>query len=288
MIISGSGTSWTAIKAPVPPGTAELADPGGAGIACYLPSDCVATGAYIDKSDVHHGLLLIESGKSWAATLAPLPANAATYSGALGQMVSLGDIECPSSSVCVAAGSYTDLAGDSQGLLVTRVRGRWIALQAPAPPGVDASGGTALDSVACPSASMCVITGSYTDSDGHAHAMLVTGSQDTWSAVKVPPPPGAEAADQSNVGAIACPSAVACVATGSYTDGQGHEHWILVNGSREVWAAHEIQMPPAKTVMATDPPGGLDSVACISLDECAAVGSYSDSSRNEHPILINP
>jgi hypothetical protein len=294
MIVTGSGSSWTAIKAPVPPDAAELADPTN-GIACSLLSVCVATGAYIDKSDRHHGLLLIGSGKSWAAVRTPLPADAATYSGALGQFVSLGNIACPSASACVAVGTYTDIEGQTEGLLVTGSGKTWASVRTAVPPGADAAGGTGLSSVTCPTPARCVATGDYTDSYGHSHEMLVTGSGTAWKAVEARLPQGADASSPSSLGDIVCSSVTNCAAVGHYTDARGFDHWMLVTGSGMSWTSREVPMPPGANALnaahfnfQASLLGGFDSVACFTPSKCVATGRYGDPSTNDHPLLMTP
>jgi hypothetical protein len=166
LLLTGSGTSWTAAEAPLPAGAA--ADPGASlgSVACPSASSCVAAGIYTDPSGNWHVLLLTGSGTSWTATEAPLPAGAA---GA-----SLGSVACPSASSCVAAGSSTDSSGSNQEpLLVTGSGTSWAAAEASLPGGAGSSAD--LGSVACPSASFCVAVGGYTDSSGNRQGLLVSG-----------------------------------------------------------------------------------------------------------------
>ena len=78
LLVTGSGTSWTAAEAPLPANAAADPDaffPGS--VACASASSCVATGFYTDSSGNIQGLLVTGSGTSWTAAEAPLPANAA-------------------------------------------------------------------------------------------------------------------------------------------------------------------------------------------------------------------
>ena len=114
MLVTGSGTSWTATEAPLPENAS--ADPviGTLGsVACPSASSCVAAGTYDDSSSLE-GLLVTGLGTSWTATEAPLPENASASPNA-----ALNSVACPSASSCVADGTYEDSSGVEQGLLVT-------------------------------------------------------------------------------------------------------------------------------------------------------------------------
>ena len=162
MLVTGSGTSWTATEAPLPENAS--ADPviGTLGsVACPSASSCVAAGTYDDSSGNRQGLLVTGSGTSWTATEAPLPENAAASPYA-----ALDSVACPSASTCVAAGTYEDSSGNEQVLLVTGSGTSWTAAEAPLPANAGPDPVDTLGSVACPSASSCVVTGTYEDSSG--------------------------------------------------------------------------------------------------------------------------
>ena len=225
LLVTGSGTSWTAAEAPLPANAA--ADPvvSLTSVACPSASSCVAAGFYTDSSGGQHGLLVTGSGTSWTAAEAPLPANAATDPDA-----ALTSVACPSASSCVAAGAYTDSSGNAQGLLVTGSGTSWTAAEAPLPANAAADRAVFLGSVACPSASSCVAAGYYTDSSGNWQGLLVTGSGTSWTAAEAPSPANAAADPSAVLGSVACASASSCVTAGLYTDssGNGRGCWLPV------------------------------------------------------------
>ena len=166
----------------------------------------------------------------WTATEAPLPAGAA----GLGPGGGLGSVACPSASSCVATGGYSDSSGNKQSLLLTGSGTSWTAAEAPLP--ADADVGTDpepepdLNSVACPSASSCVVAGLYTDeSSASLQGLLLTGSGTSWTATETPLPAGADPG--AGLWSVACPSASSCVAVGSYTDSSGNGQGLLVSGT---------------------------------------------------------
>lgn len=106
---------------------------------------------------------------------APLPGNAATpYPGP-----ELDAVACASTSVCTAAGSYIDSAGNYQGLMLTGLRGTWTAAEAPLPANSIGRYPPYLAGVACPSTSACIAVGTYSDTADNSQGLLITGSRHT-------------------------------------------------------------------------------------------------------------
>jgi hypothetical protein len=116
LLVTGSGTSWTAIKAPLPADAAANQAAILYSVACPSTTSCVATGVYYDSSNHWQGLLVTGFGTSWTATQAPLPADAAAD-----PVVSLNAVACPSTNSGTAAGEYEFSPGNTgtEGLLVT-------------------------------------------------------------------------------------------------------------------------------------------------------------------------
>src|SRR5262249_50691193 len=158
---------------------------------CPSTTACAAAGSYTDSSGHDEGMLLTGSGSSWAATEAPLPADADTQ-----PYVYLPSISCASATACTAAGFYYSTHG-YRGLLVTRSGTGWTGIPAPLPADAATNPTNAqLDtgqSVSCPSAAACAAIGYYIDSSGYYQGLLLTGSGTTWTAVKAPMPPDAAA-----------------------------------------------------------------------------------------------
>jgi hypothetical protein len=217
MLVTLRGTSWKAIRAPLPAGAtvpgAELS-----AVACPAPASCVAAGAY--SADTA-GFLVSSTGASWAATATPLPAQAAADPA-----TSFPSIACQQRT-CVATGAYTDSSGSRQGLIVSDHGGVMTAITAPLPKGAapaQGSPGARLASVACPSATGCVAVGEYTDTSGDAQTLVLTGAGSAWTTVRAPVPANARTVGSQAQGAlappallfVACPAATACVTVGTY------------------------------------------------------------------------
>ena len=119
----------------------------------------------------------------WRATMARLPANAAT---GIRQFVNLVAISCASPGNCSAIGTYTGGKGDQEGLLLTEKGGVWAkgveaVLPADANPPAD-DPFVRLTSISCPSAGNCTAVGAYNSYSG----LLLTEKNGHWA-------PGVEA-----------------------------------------------------------------------------------------------
>jgi Big-like domain-containing protein len=155
--------------------------------------------------------------------------------------------------------------------------GQAVAIQAPT--GARTAPNAILNGIACPAANQCVAVGSYVDSAGIKQAMVVT--QDTngdWrQAVEVTAP--AEPASGpygASLASVACTSADACIAVGSYTDSSGNllpmETTEANNGS---WNNATEVLPPAEPSSGAQE-ASLTSVGCpgAGSGSCVAVGYY--------------
>jgi hypothetical protein len=233
LLLAGSNTAWTPTEAPLP---ANASTPGFVGldaVACPSDAACMAVGGYYDSSGNTQGMLLTGSGSSWTAAQAPLPADASTGDPS----VALVSVTCPSSSSCVAVGSYDGSTTDDHlGLILTGWGSSWTAIESPAPSNTATPQGTGLSAVTCASATACVATGQYTDSTTNQYAFLVTGAGSSWTAAIAPLPSNAGAIDTGGGGdadqitALACASATACYGVGTYWDGSTNWDAAILSG----------------------------------------------------------
>jgi hypothetical protein len=233
LLLTDSGGSWTAAQAPVPANYAD--DAGLDGVSCLSASQCVAVGSYEDTSGDYVGLLLTDSGGSWTAAQAPLPANATSP-----DEVSLTGVSCSSASQCVAVGTYEGNA-EYEGLLLTDSGGSWTAAQAPLPANAETtannSGSGAYPfGVSCSSASQCVAVGYYEDTASYWDGLVLTDSGGSWTAAQAPVPANADInASYSKTNAlvtgVSCPSASQCVAVGYYPLTPNENGGLLLTGA---------------------------------------------------------
>src|SRR5262249_24022847 len=160
--------------------------------------------------------------------------------------VYLNAIACPSATICVAAGTYTDNAGEPKVLLVTDAGSgtSWTAAGVPLPADAGTSPGLSVQALTCPSATSCVATGYYTDSASHYHALLVTGFGTSWTVTEAPVPANAASHPDPTLSAVACSSETSCVAVGGYyTPQSASPVGLLVTGSGTSWTATEAPLP---------------------------------------------
>ncbi|HTT53710.1 MAG TPA: hypothetical protein VMH35_20130 [Streptosporangiaceae bacterium] len=240
-----------------------------AGVACPTVLECVAGGYYYDSSDTFRGLLLTGHGSSWTAAQAAVPAGAATRPQPI-----ISGVACPSAGECVAVGSYQDSSGNSQGLLLTGHGSSWTAARAPVPPGAAGNSGVTITEIACPSAGECVAVGFWVDSSLNSHLFLLTMRGSSWTAATAPLPAGASASYGAGVSVLACPSATACTAAGSYNDSSGTAHLFLLTMGGSSWTAATTALPAGAPAI---PYIFIEGIACRSAAVCIATGWYGDA-----------
>jgi Kelch motif protein/galactose oxidase-like protein len=213
---------------------------------------------------------------------APLPSGAATSN----QFVGVASVSCTSAGNCVAVGNYDDTTPHQQGLLLTETNGTWAAAKAPLPAGAGsgvAAPGVFLTSVSCFSLGNCAAVGSYIDTSNHQQGLLLTDSGGAWSAVKAVLPAGAATDPAVDMSSVSCSDAGNCVAAGSYFDSSNHLQSALFTESGFSWGQGVEVQPPAA---AANPIVSVNSVSCSPVGDCAAVGSYQDSSNDVQGLLL--
>ncbi len=277
-LLTGSGGSWTAAEAPMPPPAIVSSGPyaggnGLSGISCPSASQCVAVGSHTDEltgGAVTPELLTGSSG-SWTASKAPLPADdTGPYAGG-----TLTGVSCPSASQCVAVGS------SGEGLL-TDSDGTWTAAEPPLPANASTDGADPeLGGVSCSSASQCVAVGGYlqegmqTDASGAGEGLLLTDSDGTWTAAEAPLPANAATTFSSvKLYGVSCSSASQCIVVGSYEDASQNRHGLILTRSGTSWTAAEAPVPADALTTGTEAGAGLQGISCSAASQCVAVGWY--------------
>jgi hypothetical protein len=296
LLLNETGGTWApGIEATLPPSNQFGPPfPDVRSVSCASAGDCSAVGSYGDPSGNRQGLLLNETGGTWAPGIeATLPANAASNSGA-----SLSLVSCPSAGNCSAVGTYLDSAEHPQVLLLTETGGTWAAgVEGTLP--ANAGSVRGVSSVSCASAGNCSAVGTYADSSGIQHALLLNETGGAWApGMEAPLPANAAPAPLPPRGAItpvvaldfvSCPSAGSCSAVGTYADSSGQQQGLLLTETGGVWAPGvEATLPAnAGSPSAFVPSGvGLGSVSCASAGNCSAVGTYPDSSGHGQGLLV--
>jgi len=276
-----SGGHWGILEAPLPSDAATGASAGAflKSVDCTSASSCTAVGSYRNTGGSEVGFIDTLVSGHWSSQVAPQPA------GAAGSTVTvLESVSCPSVGACAAGGFYENASSHFEGdLLSQSANGSWTAQDAPLP--ADAAIGTSAESligntnvapqaVSCGPTS-CEAVGLYVDTSGKGRGLLERLSGGAWSATESPQPPNAapESDQDTQLTAASC-TFDGCVATGLYQDAAMGQRALIdtVNAAGVATATEGPQ--PSDAATGSSVHAALDAVSCLSLNQCAAVGSY--------------
>ncbi|HTX00802.1 MAG TPA: hypothetical protein VMD59_18620, partial [Acidimicrobiales bacterium] len=277
LLLTDSSGSWSAAEAPYPSGAPSSSSAELEGESCPSATACVAVGYYLDSSSHDQPLLLTGSSGSWSAALGPLPSGASANPAAI-----VSDVSCASSTACVAAGTYHDSSGNTQGMLLADSSGSWSASEAPLPSGASSNPSFVTTQLACASSSSCALAGSYASASG-AQGLLLADSSGSWSAASAPEPSGAAPSPSGALKAVACSGATSCVAVGDYQDSAGNMQGLLASESAGSWSATEAPVPSGA---AADPEVVLTMLACPATTSCVALGTYQTSGGSTLGVIL--
>jgi hypothetical protein len=255
-------------------------------VSCPAAGECTAVGEYLDRSQHFQGLLLRERSGTWARGVeARLPANASSF-----PLVMLSSVSCASAGNCTAVGSYeANSSTQARGLLLDERSGKWArGVEARLPANADSKPpfeDVHLTSVSCASAGSCAAVGYYPNRSGDYRALLLDESSGKWArGIKAPLPANAASNHISFVQSVSCPSAGNCAAVGNYNACPICSQGLLLRERSGKWRAVEATLPANA---ATNPEVVLSSVSCPSAGNCAAVGTYLDSSNQTEGLLLD-
>jgi hypothetical protein len=285
LLLTKSGSKWTAAQAPLPAGAAADPDATLESIHCFSPSVCAAIGSYTDSSGNPQWMLLTTSGSSWTAAEAPVPPGAASD-----PLTALSAVSCASPTSCLAVGSYVDSANDIEGLLITGFGTQWAATQAPLPSNAATDPGTEPEAVTCTGSTRgCVAVGTY-DTPGSpevVEGLLLTGSGSSWTATEAPLPANASTTrPHAQLQAVRCQSSSSCTVAGSYMTPPSPRgtYGMLVTGSGTSWAAAQAPLPA--NARQTNPNVWLTADACGGITACTAAGEYDKTGGMSAAMLV--
>ncbi len=255
LIATLSGTTWSAIAAPLPEGVTPTNTgfpPVVTGVSCISATICTAVGTYYDGLGKMHGLLEMLSNGSWIAATAPEPGDAGT--GSL-QSALLSQVDCPTASACTAVGFYRNTAGNSAGLIESWNGTTWTATTAPAPAG---NLSAQLGAVSCPTPNFCVTVGQYEDSNSRNWGLLDTLSGGTWTGGAAPEPTAVpESGQYAFLWEVNCPTPAFCLVAGEYDNASSNTTATVITYSAGSWSAAAAPVPSNVTNYFRGPHGGL-------------------------------
>jgi hypothetical protein len=198
------------------------------------------------------------AGAAWTAQHVPMPAG--------GQNANAIAVSCPSASDCVLVGGY-GTASASPPLAEGWTGHAWTVESVPVPAG---GLNTSLVAVSCVSATQCMAVGGYIHGTGLGTQSQLSEQRagGTWTAQTTFPLPAGGTG--GSLFGVSCVTASSCTAVGTYSTAGGRvepmaEHW---NG--HTWALETVPVPDNTTRRTY-----LTAIACASVDNCVAVGSYS-------------
>jgi Tol biopolymer transport system component len=184
LLLTETAGSWTSsVEAALPTNAAGGLEPSYgfygdsasplSAVSCASPGNCTAVGHYPDSVGNVQGVLLSESGGTWATGVeAPLPADAA----ATPQGVNLTSVDCSSPGNCDAAGSYGVSAGGGAPLVLTETAGAWTTGVEPSLPANSSQATFFLNSISCAAAGTCSAVGGYWAPSSGQFGLLIGGT----------------------------------------------------------------------------------------------------------------
>lgn len=273
LLLTGSGSSWKAVKPPLPAGAAPSSGSVGAP-RCVSATSCAVLGGYYDPG-AGNGMpyLLTGFGAAWTVATVQLPAN--TTGGGLSALA------CTGPSACTAVGTL-DHTTSSDGLIVSGFGSSWTATTAPTPSG--SSGNESLTDLRCTPAPHCVATGYVAASGGYVGALL-SGYGSTWSATAAPLPANAASNPDAQLQTLACPGGTTCTAVGTYWKTGSNVAGLIVTGSGSTWAATQAPLPGNAAKDQSEGGVSITGIACIT-SGCVIGADYRTASGYNSSALL--
>jgi len=113
----------------------------------------------------------------------------------------------------------------------------------------------------------------------------VSGNPAWHAAQAVRLPAGATELSQGYLPALSCPSAGNCVAGGAFADAAGSLQGLVLTENAGTWGAPRQLTPPADA--GQNPYLTIYSLSCVTVANCAAVGSYQDANGDVQSFVAS-
>jgi hypothetical protein len=212
------------------------------------------------------------NGRKWRLVTTPDPGGT---SGSHSHQL-LG-VSCLSASDCWAVGgSGAGLGGPGLDQALHWGGRKWKSVDVVDPGGKTGTALNVLRGVACVRASDCWAVGTYLDGTSGARLNQTQHwNGKRWRLVTTRSPGQSSGMLSRTLPAVACPSATACRAVGSYPNKAGAtlNEALRFNGRK--WSVMLTPDPGGKSGMDSN---GLDGVGCTAASDCWAVGSFAGGS----------
>jgi hypothetical protein len=255
LILSGTNAGLTAVQAtPNPEGASETAFKG---MSCRAAlTACMAVGYSVKSGKKTAFAVGYSSSESKFVTQTIPEPEGATSS-------ELHGVDCPTTTFCVAVGSYTVSGGSIWAMSATWNGTSWTLRTVSKPAG---SIRTVLLDASCSSASACAGVGIYRDSEGLQTSFVERWNGTSWSHQSSANPVGST---NTVLQGVSCVASSPCVAVGDWNNSKS---WLPMaqeyNGS--AWVLDTTPNPEGATETI------IEGVACRSTG-CLSSGWYKDS-----------
>lgn len=219
LLFSESGGTWGAGTMPPLPADAGSNYVYIHAVSCPAPGSCTAVGTYYGATGTQP-LLLDETGGSWRASTAALPADSNPSSPG-GDPVA---VSCAAPGDCTAVGVY-NLAQDEAPLLLTETNGSW---------GQGVSAGPTIRSTSVANSFIHVSCAAPGSCAASFYSFVLDQSGGSWGQAVTPTPPAG--GSYPTIDAISCPAAGDCTAVGSFSpSGSSDVEGLVVSESGGTW-----------------------------------------------------
>jgi hypothetical protein len=159
------------------------------------------------------------------------------------------------------------------------------AIEVPGTAALNTGGVAQVFSVSCASAGNCAAGGSYTDGSGNSQAFVADEVDGTWGdAIEVPGTAAVNTLGSAQTVSVSCASAGNCAAGGYYDNASAGLQAFVADEVDGTWG-DAIEVPGTATLNTGD--AQVDSVSCASAGNCAAGGSYTDSSDHSQAFVAD-
>jgi hypothetical protein len=248
------GVKWSVVSSPNPTPSNEndLYS-----VDCTSTTFCMAVGeTYNDVTHTGNPLSFRWNGSTWTSISAP--------AAATGHENWFNDVSCQGTSWCMGVGaSYNGSFDQAQSGLWTGSSWNFVT-----PVNPNTTHSVELESVSCPSPSMCVAGGYFYDNSDTENNLIEQWGPTGWSQATIP---SITAPNGGEIYGVDCWGTTSCTAVG-YVYGAGDTYItssLAWNG--KVW----VSQPPLNPSPASVVQSYLNDVSCVGGHFCITVGGYS-------------
>jgi hypothetical protein len=223
-------------------------------VSCTSATFCLAVGSDTDESG--HGVAMAEqwNGTAWSIVNIPTPHG--------GYLTVLSGVSCPTSTECIAVGSYNVASTGQFAFAEIWKAGAWTIENVPVPTSEREQ--AALSGVSCVSSDSCLAVGS---TGGTPLADSWNGTAWSLTATIAPAETGADL-----LTGVSCRTRtvdLSCAAVGEYQNDDGDDVPMAQTWNGATWSLDSVPLPTNGIR------GQLEGVSCTSISDCTAVGTVS-------------